>query len=332
MKFNKILYEGLLIERTINTPNGPLLGADGQPLNAPEVENNKPKKQSSSKDPLAGTMLTKKQQQDFEKDPTNIVDMLNNGEIKYFEDFRNWNKALKQKVIDSIRDKGVIYKDNPFLRYAKYISGTPVTTSSNLTPAILGVIEKAAEKDDRSFIYTNKNLKNNKYNLWIEDPESYTADDPLYKVKALLFLTSGDVSKFGDTKTVPIEAVKKSKKKDEILNIISKWQTKNDTKPINTGTDNKKGSSNDREDKSAKVGKKSEAIKKFINAIGGDRGAITIKKSDLLKFFESGNIKPDDTLNNAYAKLFKRYIIDPNKPQQSQQAPQQQNQQQQNNR
>ena len=60
MKFNKILYEGLLIERTINTPNGPLLGADGQPLNAPEVENNKPKKQSSSKDPLAGTMLTKK--------------------------------------------------------------------------------------------------------------------------------------------------------------------------------------------------------------------------------------------------------------------------------
>ena len=315
MRFKKELYEDFLIERTVDTPNGPLLDASGKPVEVPDEEV-KPKKQSKPRDPLAGTMLTKEQQKKFEEDPTNIIDMLHNGEVKYFEKFKDWNKNLQQKTIDSIVNKGVIYKDNPFLRYVKIISNSPVATSSVLTSSILGTIEKAFENDDKSGIYTNINLKGNKYLNWIIDPNSYVADDPNYKIKTLLFLTSGDVSKYGDTKTVPIDAVKKSKKKDDIMTILSKWQTKNGTKPINTGSENKKKSSDDKEDKSGKIGKKSEAYKKFIDAIGGDKGVLTIKRSDLLKYFASGSIKPDDTLNSAYAKLFKSFIINPNQLQQ----------------
>lgn len=336
----KKLYENSLIERTINTPKGPLLDADGKPVeiidNEDDNENDTVvnKKQSKPKDPLAGILLTKNQQEKFESDPTSIIDMLWNGEVKYFEDFKNWNKKLQQKMIDSIVAKGIAYKDNPFLRYVKYIADSPVTKSNNLTSSILSIIEKAAEKDDKSFIYTNKNLKNNKYNMWVKDPNSYKADDPEFKVKTLLFLTSGDVSKYGDTKTVPIDAVKESKKKDEIMTIVSNWQTKNGTKPINTGVEGSgsKQLRNNKSDKLSKIGKISEATKKFINNIGGDKGTITIKRRDLLNYFTSGNIKADDTVNNAYAKMFKKFILTPTQTQQQVQQISKQPQQQQNNK
>lgn len=338
MIFRKELDEEYLIERTIDTPNGPLVDASGNPIEIPDEQaNNKPKRQSTPRDILSSQLLTKEQQKEFEKDNTSVIDMLTNGKVKYFEDFKDWNRNLQQKTIDSIVKKGIIYKNNPFLRYAKYIAGSPVTKSSNLTPAILSTIEKAAEQDDRSFIYTNKNLRGNKYNQWVTDPNSYEADDPVYKIKTLLFLTGRDVSNFGDTKTVPIEDVKNSKKKDEIIKTISRWQTKNGVNPApdssKPGSGEVKNPDNDK--KSPKVGKKTESSKKFETNIGGDRGTITIKRSDLLKYFNSGNVSAEDTLNNAYAKMFKYFIINPNTEQQAQQRQQTQTQQpaqRQNNR
>lgn len=325
MKFKKFVYESLLLERTIDTPNGPLLDASGKPVEVddePKDTNEKGKKDTSttktkdtSKAP-PDNLLTEKQQKMLLKHPTSIVNMLKEGQVEAFKEFNRWQPQVQQRILDSINDKGTEYKSNPILSYFKYLasSGSTVPINGNLTPAVMTLFEDAFENGDLT--YTNINPKNNKYN-WMLDNDSYKADDDNaleFKIKALILLSSKRAGDFGDTKKVPIDEIKELTNKNEIISILDRWQRqggKRSSSSDSTSGGSRRPSGGGLEQKKlAKIDKPSEAVKAFTNNVGGDKGSITVSKRDLIKNFQQ-LAKSGKTFQSAYSDLLQSLFFVP---------------------
>lgn len=325
MKFKKFVYESLLLERTIDTPNGPLLDADGKPVEVedePKDTTGKEKKDTSttktkdtSKAP-PDNLLTEKQQKMLLKHPTSIVNMLKEGQVEAFKNFNRWQPQVQQRILDAINDKGTEYKSNPILSYFKYLasSGSTVPINGNLTQAVMTLFEDAFENGDLT--YTNINLKNNKYS-WMLDNDSYKADDDNaleFKIKALILLSSKRAGDFGNTKKVPIDEIKGLTNKSEIISILDRWQRQGGKRSAssNTSGGNRRssgGGSGDQK-KLAKIEKPSEAVKAFTNNVGGDKGSITVSKKDLIKKFQQ-LAKSGKTFQSAYSDLLQSLFFVP---------------------
>lgn len=330
MKFKKFVYESLLLERTIDTPNGPLLDASGKPVEVddePKNTNEKGKKDTSttktkdtSKAP-PDNLLTEKQQKMLLKHPTSIVNMLKEGQVEAFKNFNRWQPQVQQRILDSITDKGTEYKSNPILSYFKYLasSGSTVPINGNLTQAVMTLFEDAFENGDLT--YTNINLKNNKYS-WMLDNDSYKADDDNaleFKIKALILLSSKRAGDFGDTKKVPIDEIKELTNKNEIISILDRWQRQGGKRSSSSNTSGgsrrpSSGGSGDQR-KLAKIDKPSEAVKAFTNNVGGDKGSITVSKRDLIKNFQQ-LAKSGKTFQSAYSDLLQSLFFVPKEEEQ----------------
>ena len=325
MKFKKFVYESLLLERTINTPKGPLLDANGKPVeveNEPKDTTEKEKKATSttktkdtSKAP-PDNLLTEKQQKMLLKNPTSIVNMLKEGQVEAFKNFNRWQPQVQQRILDSINDKGTEYKSNPILSYFKYLasSGSTVPINGNLTQAVMTLFEDVFENGD--LIYTNITLKNNKYS-WMLDNDSYKADDDNaleFKIKSLIFLSSKRAGDFGNTKKAPIDEIKELTNKNEIISILDRWQRqggKRSSSSDSTFGGSRRPSGGGLEQKKlAKIDKPSEAVKAFTNNVGGDKGSITVSKRDLIKNFQQ-LAKSGKTFQSAYSDLLQSLFFVP---------------------
>ena len=325
MKFKKFVYESLLLERTIDTPNGPLLDASGKPVEVedePKDTTEKEKKDTSttktkdtSKAP-PDNLLTEKQQKMLLKHPTSIVNMLKEGQVEAFKNFNRWQPQVQQRILDSINDKGTEYKSNPILSYFKYLasSGSTVPINGNLTQAVMSLFEDAF--DNGSLTYTNINLKNNKYD-WMLDNDSYKADDDNaleFKIKALILLSSKRAGDFGNTKKIPFDEIKELTSKDEIISLLDRWQRQGGKRSSSSGSSGgsrrPSGTGSGDQKKLAKIDKPSEAIKTFANDIGGDKGSITVSKRDLIKKFQQ-LAKSGKTFQSTYSDLLQSLFFVP---------------------
>ena len=325
MKFKKFVYESLLLERTVDTPNGPLLDANGKPVEVedePKDTTEKGKKDASttktkdtSKAP-PDNLLTEKQQKMLLKHPTSIVNMLKEGQVEAFKNFNRWQPQVQQRIVDSINDRGTEYKSNPILSYFKYLasSGSTVPINGNLTQAVMSLFEDAF--DNGSLTYTNINLKNNKYD-WMLDNDSYKADDDNaleFKIKALILLSSKRAGDFGNTKKIPFDEIKELTSKDKIISLLDRWQRQGGKRSSSNGSSGgsrrPSGTGSGDQKKLAKIDKPSEAIKNFANDIGGDKGSITVSKRDLIKRFQQ-LAKSGKTFQSTYSDLLQSLFFVP---------------------
>lgn len=206
-----------------------VLGADGNPLQVPD-EPTKSKKNTTSKpkdtEKIAGSIFTRSQLEQVGKDRNKISDLLESGAVTDFPDFKNYSTTFKNIFIDSILDNSAYITQNPFLNYAKQAKNTDIIKLG--TSAYDGLVMLKNLLNNDTLDIKVSNLKNNRYSFML-DPKSFDADDPEYKIKALSFLASPNAKNYGDLQTINdlMDKVINSTKKDDIMLLVSNWQTKN---------------------------------------------------------------------------------------------------------
>lgn len=203
-----------------------VLGADGNPLQVPD-EPTKTKKSTTSKpkdtEKIAGSIFTRSQLEQVGKDRNKISDLLESGAVKDFPDFKNYSTTFKNVFIDSILDNSAYITQNPFLNYAKQARKTDIVKLGTSAYDGLVMLKNLLNNDALDI-----KLKNNSYSFML-NPKSFDADDPEYKIKALSFLAGPNAKNYGDLQTINdlMDRIVNSTKKDDIMLLVSNWQTKN---------------------------------------------------------------------------------------------------------
>lgn len=175
--------------------------------------------------------LTKKETKNYLKDQEKqatssaqkATELLNNGDVKGFENFKSWGPTFKTLFLQTLSEDGYDTRTNPFLTFAKLVARTDITQLGN--NALRALNEVRAQLKSGGLRLQNANLKNQHYE-WLADKDSYIADDPEYKVKTLIFFTSPNAKNFGEVRDIPWDRVRSSKNKREIQSLVAGWQTK----------------------------------------------------------------------------------------------------------
>lgn len=166
----------------------------------------------------------KQQQANAGKTPDQkIRELLENGEVEGFKNFKDWSPAFKKIFLYSIKQNGYDTLNNQFLQYAKLVSNSDIVKQgSNAVPGLNAIMDLL---DNGDLKLTNRNLNNNRMKEWITDPKSLIADDPEYKIKMLNLLTSENAKNWGNPSTAPIQQILNSTKKANILTLAKNWQS-----------------------------------------------------------------------------------------------------------
>lgn len=175
--------------------------------------------------------LTKKETKNYLKDQEaqatssaqKATELLNNGDVKGFENFKSWGPTFKTLFLQTLSEDGYDTRTNPFLAFAKLVAKTDITQLGN--NALRALNEVRAQLKSGGLRLQNANLKNQHYE-WLADKDSYVADDPEYKIKTLIFFTSPNAKNFGEVRDIPWNKVRSSKSKREIQALVAGWQTK----------------------------------------------------------------------------------------------------------
>lgn len=198
----------------------------------------------------------KQQQANAGKTPDQKMrELLENGEVVGFENFKDWSPTFKKIFMDSIKQNGYDTLNNQFLQYARLVGNSDIVKQgSNAIPGLNAIMDLL---DNRDLRLTNRNLSNNRMKEWITDPKSLIADDPEYKIKMLNLLTGENAKNWGDPSTAPIQQILNSTKKANILTLAKNWQSSDGEEKLTKGV-KKQGKS------SGKPAAESESGKKLI--------------------------------------------------------------------
>lgn len=143
-----------------------------------------------------------------------------------FGDFTQYGEGFQVAITDSIDKWGWTLSENPFLQLAleltndgKSSKGVPQLGAES-AQALMTIGTMLKNKDELTL--SNTNL------AWLENTDSYSSDDPIFKVKALTFINGKNADDYGDTKLVPdlTNRIIKEKRKSEIERLLKDWQTK----------------------------------------------------------------------------------------------------------
>lgn len=171
------------------------------------------------------------------------MDYLKKNDTALIQGYSKWGDALKKSFQNSVLQYGYDTRTNLFLHFVKVAQNIDAIRKmgNDKYPALEMIRTLIANKE---LILTNQNLNNqsiskspsrtghkttSNYNGWLFDPNTYVAASPgdlMYKIKALAFLSTGEAAAYGDTKTRPFDQIIAARKKSEIQQILTNWQTK----------------------------------------------------------------------------------------------------------
>ena len=148
---------------------------------------------------------------------------LEEGENQVLPNYPNLSETVKKVLQNSFSQNGYDTVDNQFLAFMQKAQNTPVAElGNNAYPALDTLREILAAGTIK---LSSANLKNQRMD-WMYNPQSYNADDNIYKIKVLSFLSSAKSDRFGQTKTKPFDEIIKSTSKAQIQDILDEWNTK----------------------------------------------------------------------------------------------------------
>ena len=274
-----------------------VLGADGNPLQVPD-EPTKSKRNTTSKpkdtEKIAGSIFTRSQLEQVSKDRNKISDLLESGAVKDFPDFKNYSTTFKNVFIDSILDNSAYTTQNPFLNYAKQARKTNIVKLG--TSAYDGLVMLKNLLNNDALDIKVSNLKNNRYSFML-NPKSFDADDPEYKIKALAFLAGPNAKNYGDLQTINdlMDKIINSTKKDDIMLLVSNWQTKNGNDK-NSGSGNR---TNNRESNKKATDREAQRLIQQATNKMGSKFTLTRKQ---IEDYIANNATTSDTVYSAVGK------------------------------
>lgn len=151
-----------------------------------------------------------------------IIDALKNNFDKYSEYIgtSNRNTNILSDIVGSIREYGWDIDTNKYLNFISALRDKGVKL--NRDEFVLGA----------QILQQNPNLNTSKHPYFL-DKNSYS---PLYKIKALSFLSGKNASKYGDNPQEAMEDIKNMSTQEEIENYLSNWQTKSGEERIEAST------------------------------------------------------------------------------------------------
>lgn len=148
---------------------------------------------------------------------------LEDGKNKILPNYSTFSETVKKVLQNSFSQNEYDTVDNQFLAFMQKAQNTPIATlGSSAYPALDTLREILAAGTIK---LSAANLKNQRLD-WMYNPQSYSADDNIYKIKVLAFLSSAKSDRFGQTKTKPFDEIVKSTSKTQIQDILDEWNTK----------------------------------------------------------------------------------------------------------
>lgn len=197
--------------------------------------------------------------------------------------------AYQTVLVDTFEKYGTDTSINRFLQFVVNKSNVDY----NLTP-------EKAELVNNILINNESAVKTPAKNFWLYNPQSYNG--PLYKIKALAFLSKPESDNYGDKKTKASirDKILQSTDQNEIENLISQWNTKTGEKyyqyrrPRNN-TNKKTDQSKPQSVKQAvtnglvKYGYSTKDINAAISTVYKDGMSEESLASAVFKYFEEGN-------------------------------------------
>ena len=148
---------------------------------------------------------------------------LEEGKNPILPNYPTFSETVKKVLQNSFSQNGYDTLDNQFLAFMQKAQNTPIAKLGNSAYPALDTLREILAAD--TIKLSSANLRNQKMN-WMYDPQSYNADDNIYKIKVLAFLSSAKSDRFGQTKTKPFDQVVKSTSKAQIQDILDEWNTK----------------------------------------------------------------------------------------------------------
>ena len=148
---------------------------------------------------------------------------LEEGKNPILPNYPTFSETVKKVLQNSFSQNGYETLDNQCLAFMQKAQNTPIAKLGNGAYPALDTIREILAAD--TIKLSSANLGNQKMN-WMYDPQSYDADDNIYKIKVLAFLSSAKSDRFGQTKTKPFDQVVKSTSKAQIQDILDEWNTK----------------------------------------------------------------------------------------------------------
>lgn len=148
---------------------------------------------------------------------------LEEGENQVLPNYPNLSETVKKVLQNSFSQNGYDTVDNQFLAFMQKAQNTPVAELGNNAYPALDTLREILAAD--TIKLSSANLRNQKMD-WMYNPQSYNADDNIYKIKVLSFLSSAKSDRFGQTKTKPFDEIIKSTSKAQIQEILDEWNTK----------------------------------------------------------------------------------------------------------
>lgn len=216
---------------------------------------------------------------------------LEEGKNPILPNYSTFSETVKKVLQNSFSQNRYDTLDNQFLAFMQKAQNTPIAKLGNSAYPALDTLREILAAD--TIKLSSANLRNQKMN-WMYDPQSYDADDNIYKIKVLAFLSSAKSDRFGQTKTKPFDQVVKSTSKAQIQDILDEWNTKD-------GDDY--GSSRRR---SSRIGSRGKTLTASEQKIAGDvKKEIfnIIKKSPLISDrFKDNEQAFEDLFNKNYSQ------------------------------
>lgn len=216
---------------------------------------------------------------------------LEENQNRILPNYSTFSETVKKVLQNSFSQNGYDTIDNQFLAFMQKAQNTPVAElGNNAYPALDTLREILAAGTIK---LSSANLKNQRMD-WMYNPQSYNADDNIYKIKVLAFLSSAKSDRFGQTKTKPFDEIIKSTSKAQIQEILDEWNTKDED---DYGSSRRRSSRVGSKSKTLTAGEQkiAEDVKKEIFNI--------IKKSPLISDrFKDNEQAFEDLFNKNYSQ------------------------------
>lgn len=148
---------------------------------------------------------------------------LEEGKNLILPNYPTFSETVKKVLQNSFSQNGYDTIDNQFLAFMQKAQNTPIAKLGNNAYPALDTLREILLAD--TIKLSSANLRNQKMD-WMYNPQSYDADDSIYKIKVLAFLSSAKSDRFGQTKTKPFDQIVKSTSKAQIQDILDEWNTK----------------------------------------------------------------------------------------------------------